>query len=376
MKKKILNVLFNDFTNDNRVLKESRSLQNNSYEVRLLATHFKKELAKRETIENFKIERLNTGKLNFLPLSLIIFWIKIVFIYNKEDIIHANDLYALPPAVFIKRFINKRVKIVYDCHEHETEGRIYLDKPYMKFFAKFFERKLIYMVDEVITVSESIAQDYVQMYRIKKPALVMNCPVLKNERGKNYDLFREQFGISKDKTIFLLQGGYMPGRGYKRLIEVFKEMEKINPNLVLVFLVYGEGTEELKEAIKDSKNMYWHEKVPVLEYMKYVKSADWGILLLENLCRSYDFSLPNKLFDYIGGGLPVIVSNLKELSNFVEKNKVGYIVDSSLINNVAKILKNIDHKSKLKFSKNLIATSVKYSWEEQEKVLLKIYNSL
>ncbi len=374
--KRVLNFLFNDFTNDNRVLKECRSLQKNGFDVTLLATHFKKELPREEEIEGFKVKRVNVGRIKLLPLNLIIFWIRVVFLYKKEGIIHSNDLYALPPAVFIKKFINKRVKIVYDCHEHETEGRIYHDKPYMKPFAKFFERKLINSADKVITVSESIAKDYGDIYRIEKPELVMNCPVLSKVNGKRYDLFREEFNISRDKIIFLLQGGYMPGRGYQRLIEVFKTLEKTNEKLVLVFLIYGEGTEELKDMIEGCKNIYWHEKVPVLEYMKYVKSADWGILLLENLCKSYDYSLPNKLFDYVGGGLPVVVSNLKELSNFVEKNKVGYVVDASSPENVIRVLSSIDESTKSKFEDNVLITAKKFSWEEQEKVLLKIYNSL
>ena len=376
MKKRVLNLLFNDFTNDNRVLKESRTLQLKGFNVTLLATHFKRELPKEEVIEGFKVRRINVGRIKLLPLNLILFWIRVVFLYKKEDIIHANDLYALPPAVFIKKFINKRIKIVYDCHEHETEGRIYHDKPYMKPFAKFFEKKLINSADKVITVSESIAKDYEDIYGIEKPELVLNCPVLSKVNGKRYNLFREQFDIPKDKIIFLLQGGYMPGRGYQRLIEVFKTLEKTNEDLVLVFLIYGEGTEKLKDMIEGCKNIYWHEKVPVLEYMKYVNSADWGILLLENLCKSYDYSLPNKLFDYVGGGLPVVVSNLKELSNFVEKNKVGYVVDASSPKNVIEVLSNIDKESKSKFIKDLSITAKKYSWEEQEKVLLKIYKSL
>jgi len=374
--KKVLNLLFNDFTNDNRVLKESRSLQSNGFDVTLLATHFKKELPKEEVIEGFKVRRVNVGRIKVLPLNLILFWIKVVFLYKREDIIHANDLYALPLAVFIKKFINKRVKIVYDCHEYETEGRIYHDKPYMKPFAKFFEKLLIYYSDSIISVSESIAADYVEMYGIEKPQLVMNCPVRSKEENRGYDLFREEFSISKDKTIFLLQGGYMPGRGYKTLIEVFKQLEKTKQELVLIFLIYGDGTEELKEMIKGSKNIFWHEKVSVFEYMKYVRSADWGILLLENLCKSYDYSLPNKLFDFIGGGLPVVVSDLKELSNFVKTNKVGYVVDASSSENVINVLSSIDKDTKSKFEKNVSIAAKKYSWEEQEKVLIKIYNSL
>jgi glycosyltransferase involved in cell wall biosynthesis len=145
---------------------------------------------------------------------------------------------------------------------------------------------------------------------------------------------------------------------------------------VLVFLVYGEGVEELKEKVEDMGNVYWHEKVSPLEYMKYVASADWGIYLMENICLNHDLALPNKIFDYILGGLPVVVSNLKEMSKLVNQYKVGYAIDPNNLEDVVKLLEGIDEDSKEEFVNNLEPVAKKFSWEEQEKVLLKLYNSL
>ena len=220
--KKVINLLFNDFTNDNRVLKISRSLQNNGYDVTLVTTHFDKELPKEEIIEGFKVKRFNVGRVKILPLNLILFWIVVIKNFRKENIFHCNDLYALPPAYIIKKFFNKKAKIVYDCHEHETEARIYIGKPVIKFFAKMFEKVMIKEADKVITVSESIADDYVKIYGIEKPSLVLNCPVYRVE--KKEDLFREKFNIPKDKILFLYHGAYLKGRGVETLVNIFKEL--------------------------------------------------------------------------------------------------------------------------------------------------------
>jgi hypothetical protein len=187
---KVINLLFNDFTNDNRVLKESRSLQKNGFQVELLATQFDKTLPREEDVEGIKVKRINVGHFKFLPLNLILFWIKAISRYRKEKIFHANDLYGLPPAYFIKKVFNKDAKIVYDCHEHETEAAIYVGKPILKKIASIFEEKMIYSADAVITVSESIAEEYEQIYGIKKPYLVMNCPYLRDYEGR--DLFRDR----------------------------------------------------------------------------------------------------------------------------------------------------------------------------------------
>ena len=132
----------------------------------------------------------------------------------------------------------------------------------------------------------------------------------------------------------------------------------------------------VKSQIDDIDNIYFHEKVSVLEYMKYVSSADWGIYLMENNCKNSDYALPNKVFDYILGGLPVVVSDLKEMGAFVRENNIGITVDFDKKEEILKTLENIDENSKGKYIKDLEKPAKKYSWEEQEKVLLKIYNSL
>lgn len=374
MRKKVINILFNDFTNDNRVLKESHSLIKGGYNVELVATRFDKTLPKEENIRDIQVVRFDVGSIKFLPLNLFLFWYKIVKNYSRERVFHCNDLYALPPAYFIKIFLNKKAKIVYDCHEHETEAGIYIGKPILKFFAKIFERVMIKKVDKVITVSESIANDYVDMYGIEKPSLVLNCPEYR--KYEKYDLFREKLGIGKDKTIFLYQGAYFPGRGVEKLIDIFDRLESKDNKQVLVLLVYGDKIEFLKDKIKGKKNIYWHDKVRLEVYMEYVASADWGIYLMENTCKNHDYALPNKIFDYIAGGLPLILSNLKEMGDFVVKNKVGCVIDPNNISKVMRLLNSIGKESKAIFKNNLLVTYKKYCWEEQEKVLLKVYNSI
>lgn len=371
---RVINLLFNDFTNDNRALKESRSLQKNGYQVELLATWFDRNLLKQEDVEGIRVQRISVGGIKFLPLNLIIFWIKAIFKYRKEKIFHANDLYGLPPAYLIKKIFNKEAKIVYDCHEHETEAQIYAGKPFLKFLARIFEKVMIGSADEILVVSESIKEEYMKLYDIKEPNLIMNCPYFK-EYGKK-ELFRKELNISKKKIIFLYQGKYQQGRGIENLVEIFKEVGKLNKDIVLILLCYGRDIESLKSKISNVENIYWHDKVSPDIYMNYVASADWGVHFMENTCKNHDYAMPNKLFDYFMGGLPVIVSNLKEMSKFVRSKKVGYVIDLNQPNKAVDIIKGINSQSKQKYLDNVLRVSKVYTWEQQEKVLLKIYNSL
>jgi len=372
--RRITNLLFNDFTNDNRVLKQSKSLQNNGFDILLVATHFDKNLPKEEETEGFKVKRFNVGRIKILPLNLILFWIAILKNFRKEDIFHCNDLYTLPPAYIIKKLFNKDAKIVYDCHEHETEAQIYVGKPLLKKIAAIAERLMIHSTDTVIVVSDSIGKDYMSMYNVNEPVLIMN--TLPYKEYQNLDLFRKEFEISNNKIIFLFQGIYKKGRGVETLIEVFQELYQSNKNLVLILLTWGKDIEHLKDLIAKTPNIYLHKRVSIDSYMNYVASADWGILLLENVCKSYDYAMPNKLFDYLMGGLPVVVSNLKEMSKFVRENKVGYTIDPDNKDLIVDLLKDFNKNTKMAFLSNLSPVAKKYCWEKQEKRLLKIYNSL
>ena len=124
------------------------------------------------------------------------------------------------------------------------------------------------------------------------------------------------------------------------------------------------------------RNIYLHKKVRVTEYMKYVSSADWGIYLMRNTCKNNDYALPNKIFDYIGGGLPIITSDLFEMKKFISKQKIGYTVDTDKPNELINLLNKISPSTKRRFTVNIQKTAQEYCWEQQEKKLQKIYQSL
>jgi bifunctional ADP-heptose synthase (sugar kinase/adenylyltransferase) len=120
---KVANLVFNPFTNDSRVLKESISLSNYGYKVEVIA-HGSKNLAQEEKKENFKIIRLNyldrnITKNKLAKLKIYLKWMREVVFYAKNfDILHCNDLNTLPIAFVIKKFYNKDIKIIYDAHEY------------------------------------------------------------------------------------------------------------------------------------------------------------------------------------------------------------------------------------------------------------------
>jgi glycosyltransferase involved in cell wall biosynthesis len=371
--KKIVSIVLNNFQNDSRVLKTNISLQNGGYDVKVVAL-FEDGIKEFEIVQNIQVHRVklvskNWSKNKFVQLiKYFEFIYRVVKQYKDSDILHCNDLNALPIGVIIKKFFNKDIKIVYDAHEHESY-RVGFSNT-MQRITQWLERNLIKYADKVITVSDSIANDYEKMYGIEKPALVLNTPFYQEVKKQN--IFREEYNIPKENIIFLYQGGLSPQRGILEFAEIVKNMK----NISYVVMGYGVLENKIRKLENESNNIFFHPAVSSDILLNYTSSADIGICIEENICRSWDYALPNKMFEYFMAGLPVFVGGLSEMKNFVKNHNVGFIIDD--LNNIIKMKETIkeimeDYTSKFQEVDNL---TKKFNWEEQEKVLLQLYKEI
>jgi len=373
--KKAISVVLNNFTNDSRVLKENISLQKAGYDVRVIAL-LKDGLKEFEVIQGIPVYRVKLKskswyKNKFIQLiKYLEFVYRVVKLYKYEDIIHCNDLDTLSIGVIIKKLYRKDVKIIYDAHEYETERNGI--NGFNKYLLRITEKILIKYVDKVITVSDSIANEYAKIYNIEKPALVLNTPQYNDI--KKEDIFRKTLGIGKDKTIFLYQGGFTKGRGIEILLDTFKNIK--NKNLVIVFMGYGHLEEVIKKMSKKYENIYFHKAVSPNNLLKYTSSADFGISTIEDTCLSYRYCLPNKIFEYLMAEIPVIVSNLYEIKKLVEKNSIGVVAKENTPNGLREAILKAQKLDKNQLIDNIKKVKNIYNWEEQEKALLKVYRSL
>ncbi|MBN1338010.1 MAG: glycosyltransferase family 4 protein [Bacteroidales bacterium] len=374
MNKRVASIVLNSFTNDSRVLKEAMSLINFGFFVEVVALH-EPGLSVSEINREVHVKRmvLRTRpwprKAFFQVFKYIEFLYKTVFLYKSFDIIHCHDLGTLPVGVLIKLLFNRKVRLVYDAHEHETE-RSYNQNPWLKKIKRFTERRLIRYTDEVITVSESIATDYQRLYKISKPVLIYNCPRYAKPRKGN--LFREMFAIPANTEIFLYQGAFGYGRGIEVIIDTFIELT----DRAVVFLGYGEMSDKIIKASELHSNIFYHKAVDYEILQSFTSSADWGLVYIENVSLSYNYCLPNKLFEYIFAGLPVIVTPLKELSDFVNTYSVGIISDGFTPDDLMKAIQKTKWVNKNDYTNHFEEVLQKYNWEEQEKKLKQIYGGL
>lgn len=375
MSNNILVLCLNVFRSQSRVLKESLTLTKNNYQVDIFAFH-EKGFKEHEKINNIHVTRIKL-KLKKLPKIFFFQIFKYLeFAYHicrrvkKYNYLHIHGLMALPLAIFIKKFVNKKIKIIYDCHEYETE------RDHMSFLEKFFfkkiEKLLIKNCNYTIVVSNSILNEYQKLYNLKNIQCIYNAPFYLDYKVSN--IFREKFKINADHKIFLYQGAFSKARGILKYIEVFKQLK--NQKCCLILMGYGSLLKEVKEAVINNKNIFLQDAVPLNEIQKYTSSADYGLNITDNTCLSRYYALPNKLFEYIMARIPLIVSNDYERGKLVKENQIGFVVKNTQIKSIKdKIIYSLKY-DKDKFFYKLDNLATKFNWNIESKKLLKIYKNI
>lgn len=379
---KILHLTHTDIRFDNRIIKEIDALsQIPDYDL------FGIGLERDEGAANHDVAHLRASIINlklifrgarylpkFLKHSLIFieFLIKTLKYSLKinPDVIHCHDTLVLPIGVFL-RFFTKS-KIVYDAHELESDkngqSKIY------SFCTLILEKICIRFTDLLITVSPSIQDWYTSKFNIDKSILILNSPQIKklnSEENKNLlgeKYFHDKFNIEHDKLVFIYLGALMRGRGVELLLDAFSS-DRINSHIV--FMGFGTQKDLILEKSKISQKIHFHEPVKHDQVVNYVNHANIGLCMLQNISLSDYYCLPNKLFEYVFSGVPVLASNFPDIKNLIDTYKLGWYCNFNL-DDVINAIAKIENEAIL----NITIDLYKISWQAQAEELIKAYKYL
>ena len=283
--------------------------------------------------------------------------------------INCHSLPVLPLSVVVKLW--KRCKLVYEPHELETEK--VLTSEGTKIFLRIVERIFIKFADAVCLVNQSIAEWYRLTYRLNVTWIIKNVPYRTDPSPIPTGNLRKFFGLLNPREkIFLYQGGLVPARGIHILIDVFSSLPSDHH---LIFMGYGELEGKIREAASKNSNIHFMPAVEPDELLSYTVDADVGLSLIENACLSYYLSLPNKLFEYATCGVPVVVSDFPEMSNFINSYECGWKVtpDAKALRVLIVDILPVEIEKK----RNNAQNSRKFNcWQDEEKVLLRMNKSI
>ncbi len=338
------------------------SLASAGYKVVLVGRQVKGSILLAGT--NYKQKRLrcwfNTGKLFYAEYNLRLFFF---LLFKKMDCICAIDLDTILPCLFISKI--KNTKRVYDAHELFCEMKEIVTRPGIYTAWKKIEQFAVPQFKHGYTVNQPIADEFEKMYGVKYE-VVRNIAVLR-ELDRN---------IATKEKIILYQGAVNEGRSFETLIPAMKYV-----NIQLVICGDGNFFEQAKQLAKENNvegKVIFKGRVTPDELRAITQSAYIGLTLFENKGLSNYFSLGNRFFDYMHGGIPQLCVDYPVYREINNQYKIAMLINDLSAKNIAAALNNLLQNEVVykELKENCRLARQTFNWQQEERKLLVFYKQL
>ena len=295
----------------------------------------------------------------------------------KPDIIHSHDTDTLLEGSYAHSSL--KVPFIYDSHE-DYPGMVVQNYPLLAAGTTFLEKLFIHRVNHVIAATDGIKKKFERMG--KETTLVYNSRPTEDFKkipDKEKGSIRAKHGFSKDDFIVGYAGVMGPTHSTDMLIKVMPEVA--NKHVKLLFIggpptEYERVTKLVHDAkLKDRVVVLPH--MPFDDIMKYYQIMDAGTILYHR-SPNYIVAAPNKLFEFMGFGIPMINSDLPEMHTILlGDDEASILIDpldeKAIVDSIEKLA--ADQTLCQKYSKNLKKLMKnKYNWDLQREKLYTVYD--
>src|SRR5690625_893042 len=431
-------LVYNDAANDSRVLKESASLRDEGYQVRIIAVE-RRELGRAaqttalreglclQRVPEFSIERVlpalaplwrnlirqealaaptarppvpaplpgaplasarartlrglrNVGERAYRTLALGTYWVNAARAGRDfaPDVVHANDANTLVPALAIRALSRAPVGIIYDSHELWRHRNVRPGRLLAPLVEHLTEAIGIRRVDGVITVSPSIADWLRSTYRLREtPTLVRNVPVADGAPDRSTGVLRERAGLTQEDRVIAYGGRITTARGIEETIAALPHLDE---DVHFVLLGYGEAA-ALEEVTEQAHAHGVAHRVHLIgavapdEVSRALADGDVAVVHVLPICLSYRYALPNKLFESIRAGLPIAAADLPDMKAVVEELGVGEVFRGSSSRDLAAALRAILRRPG-RYQAATRAAASHLTWEHETDQMLEMYRGV
>ena len=373
----------NPFTNDTRVEREARTLVDAGYPVTIVADAGP-GLPRTEQRAGATVHRIarRGPKLPLLRFVAHRWRLQSVLRNTRPGILHAHDADALQSVGPVAARL--RVPFVYDSHElwlgRTARGRSRIYDLLNRLWYRWIEGRYVPRASLVMVANPGVAPELERRYRISGVAIVPNYPAEAGEiTPRNFRELPEGRAIPADVPLVLYVGGVMPHRGLEELLAAMAEL----PEAHLICLgAEGGITSAIEAEIRRlglASRAHLIRPVPSEEVVPYAASATIGVSIVQPASLSYRLALPNKLFQYMAAGIPVVASDFPDVRRVVEGSGAGVVVDPADPHAVAAAIRRLIDDPTLARSMGAAgqrAVRERFNWQTSAQELLRGYRAI
>lgn len=297
---------------------------------------------------------------------------------TPADIYHAHDVTALPACYIAARL--RRKPLILEAHELPLSE---LDGAHRRWLRVLLTSLLSHMISSCvggIGASPFYTKVLRNQYHVPNVILTRNVPPYQTVAKS--DRLRQHLGLSPEVRIALYQGNVQPDRELDRLVRAARFLE---PNIVIVMMGKNMGATQARlEALIASEEVADRVKiipaVPYEELLDWTASADIGLIVYSPHCsQNIKMCLPNKLFEFLMAGLPVLASQLDAVAEVIRTYDVGQIVSSLTPTDIGAAINAMlaDHDGLARMRRNALeAAQQEFHWEKERQQLIGLYHKV
>ncbi len=369
--------------NDVRVEREASTLVEHGYEVTVVDLARRGGQASLVVHKDIRVKHLPTSRSfqenrfrqNFLWSAAITLLRGVFYLVRiPTDIYHAHDLSALP-ATYLAALL-RRKPLIYDAHELPLSD-IVLKEGWTKRLVRIVLRYIVPRCAGVISVSPPIVREIKRAYRASNLTLVRNIPWY--QTVPRSDKLRQHLGLSAETPILLYQGHLSADRRLDLLVRAAHYLQA-PAVIVMMGKPQGETQKELEELIVSQgveERVKIIPPVPYEDLLSWTSSADMGLIVYQPTSSlNVRWCLPNKFFEYIMAGLPVLASSLDAVREMIDEYQVGRIIPDVKPQTIASTIDEVlaDAKTLEQMRQNaLLLAKNALCWEKERAQLLALY---
>jgi len=231
----------------------------------------------------------------------------------------------------------------------------------------------------VITVNDAYADILERQLGVARPPVVRNTPAVYTPPSPPPDLLRGRLGLPSSTSVVLYQGGLMTERGIEQGMEAILEV----PDAVFVLMGYGVQRDQilgLAGSARYRDRVRVVDPVPPSELLDWTASSDVMLMAIQPTTLNHRFTTPNKLWEAIAAGVPVVASDLPGMAAVVRETGCGVLVDPTSPADIARGIRSVlelppAEREALK-ERCRAAARTTYNWESQVGILLALYGRL